>query len=137
MKRLYMTIWIGVIAVGSFVPAGWAQKESQVFMRRKLAYAGGVLNGLVLQKYDLVISNAVPLRDMSVTNAFSALQNPEYMSRTTNFYKAVDSLISAAKSQNLDRATDAYARVTRSCVDCHQFFRREQRVKTPEPRTTK
>lgn len=72
------------------------------------------------------------LRDMSQTNAFSLLKNPDYLASTTNFTRAVDGLVTAARRQDLNRATEAYASVARSCVQCHEMFRREQFIKSQE-----
>lgn len=104
-------------------------KPTQVFMRQKLTYAQGVLEGITLEKFDLVLTNATKLRDMSLTNAFVLLGNQDYQAYKTNFQTSVDALATAAKEQNNQKATEAYAKMTQSCFDCHKTFRREQFVK--------
>src|SRR5215207_5050849 len=101
-------------------------KPMQGFMRQKLVYAQGILEGVTLEKFDLVLTNTAPLRNMSLTNAFLLLGNPDYMKRITNFQRSVDALNVAAKNQDLEAATKGYLALTESCVDCHRLFRREQ-----------
>src|SRR6266576_2901810 len=112
-------------------------KGHQGFMRQKLNYSQGVLEGLTLEKFDLVVTNAALLRDMNLTNVFSLTRNQDYLARSTNFIRSVDSLISAGKDQNLERATEAYTRVARSCIECHKLFRREQFLKSQTDGTFK
>ncbi len=124
------TIQIGVAMVFSVlaVTQGLAQKErrTQPFMRQKLVYAQAILEGITLEKFDLVVTNATRLRDMSQTNAFLILRNPEYLRCITNFQTNVDALMAAAKNEQGDRAFEAYVKMSESCIACHRYFRREQ-----------
>ena len=122
---------VGVVTVmlGLLVHASLAGQDTKDFMRKKLNFAQGVLEGLTLEKFDLALTNAASLRDMSQTNIFRLTENKEYLARSTNFLRSVDTLINAAKDQNLERATEAYTVVARSCIECHKMFRREQFLK--------
>ena len=106
----------------------WAQtvKPTQAFMRQKLVYSQGILEGVTLEKYDLILTNVAPLRDMNSTNAFLLLGNPDYMEKMTNFQKAADALNVAARNKDIDSASKAYVSLTEGCIDCHKLFRREQ-----------
>lgn len=104
-------------------------KPTQVFMRQKLTYAQGVLEGITLDKFDLVLTNATKLRDMTLTNAFVLLGNRDYQGYKANFQTSVDALTAAAKEENHEKATEAYVKMTQSCFECHKTFRREQFVK--------
>jgi hypothetical protein len=104
-------------------------KPTQAAMRLKLTYAQGVLEGITLEKFDLIITNAAKLRDMSQTNAFVLVGNRDYQTCKTNFQASVDELTLAAKEQNRDKATEAYMKMAQSCFDCHKTFRREQFVR--------
>ena len=101
-------------------------EQAQLFMRQKLNYSQSILEGIVLEKYDLVITNATLLRNMNLTNAFLALRNPDYMVGITNFQQKVDALIAAAKDKHLENAGEAYSQMSGSCIACHKQFRREQ-----------
>lgn len=97
-------------------------------MRDKLDHARGILEGITLERFDLVITNAVQLRNMNLTNAFFSLKIPSYLRDVTNFQNSVDGLLKAASKKDLEAATKGYVEVTRNCVQCHQEFRREQFV---------
>jgi hypothetical protein len=102
------------------------ERSTQPFMRQKLVFAQGLLEGITLEKFDLVLTNATRLRDMTHTNVFLVLGNPDYRSRVTSFQARVDALSAAAKATDPARCFDAYTKVTESCVECHKYFRREQ-----------
>jgi hypothetical protein len=118
-----------LVTVHGLAQAQKPERPTQPFMRQKLIYAQGILEGITLEKYDLVITNATRLRDMSQTNAFLRLGNPGYLERMTNFQHAVDRLKAAATEQSLQRAEEAYSQVTASCIECHRFFRRDQVIR--------
>jgi hypothetical protein len=105
---------------------GPRRPATQAFMRQKLAYSQGILEGLTLEKFDLVSKNAVLMRNMTQSNLWYRTRQVDYMRHTTNFQKSVDALYSGAVDKNLDAATDAYARVSRNCVECHRLVRAEQ-----------
>ena len=122
---------VGTMAVLTFLvwtSGVWAQQTHRTrdFMRQKLTYTQGVVEGITLEKYDLVLTNATSLRNMNLTNAFLALKNPDYVQDMTNFQAKVDTLMRGAKDKNLEKSTDAYAEVVRSCVACHRTFRLDQ-----------
>ena len=99
---------------------------TQPFMRQKLNYFQGVLEGLTLERYDLLLTNATLLRSMNFTNTFFALGNPNYMANITNFQDRVDALINAAKDNDQQKTADAYSQTVGSCLHCHKTFRAEQ-----------
>ena len=69
------------------------ERTTQEFMRRKLGYADGILQGLTLEKYDLVYTNAIKLRNMNMTNSFVKLGNPQYRELAIKFQKSVEALV--------------------------------------------
>lgn len=106
---------------------------TQAFMRQKLVYSQAILEGLALEKFDLVSKNAIRLRDMSQSNQWFTLKQPDYMTHTTNYQKSVDALYMAAVEKKLDEATEAYVKVARNCVECHRLVRVEQRKNAGQP----
>jgi cytochrome c556 len=96
-------------------------------MRQKLAWSQAALEGLTLEKFDLVSKNAIRIRNMTQSNQWFVFKQPDYMAHTTNFYKSVDALYMAAVDKKLDAATEAYMNVARNCVECHRLVRMEQR----------
>jgi hypothetical protein len=127
MKKQLVLLTLILSAVAS-IAGEPAQKlrPTQPFMRHKLDYARGILEGLTLERFDLVVTNATWLRSMAVTNSFFMLGNQGYKAAATNFQIRVDALLDAAKEKNSEAATEAYTRVTRGCVECHRQYRIEQ-----------
>jgi hypothetical protein len=128
-RKLASIVFISVLTMSVANAGEPLKKPNQLFMRQKLTFAQGVLEGITLEKFDLVITNAAKLRDMSQTNAFVLLGNLDYQTCRTNFQTSVDALTAAAKEQNHQKTIEAYMKMTQSCFDCHKTFRREQFVK--------
>ena len=101
--------------------------QSQAFMKMKLAFASGALEGLTLEKFDLVSKNAVRMRDMTMSNQWWIMKQPDYLRSTTNFQNSAAALYMAAVDKNLEASTEAYVGVMRSCVECHRLVRVEQK----------
>jgi hypothetical protein len=125
--------WIGIglmMAVGLnlSIVAGFAQgtHPTREFMRQKLSYTQGIVEGLVTEKHYLVLTNGTALRSMNLTNAFFTLRNPDYLKNIKNFQAKVDDLLLAAVEKDLEKSTKAYSQVVDSCVACHKTFRIEQ-----------
>lgn len=100
---------------------------TQTFMRMKLAWSHAALEGLTLEKFDVVSQNAIRMRNMTQSNQWFTMKQPDYMALTTNYQKSVDALYLAAVDKNLEAATEAYTKVVRNCVECHRMVRSEQR----------
>lgn len=125
-------------AVSAPAPAEKSGHErSQLFMRQKLTYSQGILEGLVLEKFDLVATNATLLRNMNLTNAFFVLGNPSYKTEIANFQSSVDNLSKNANNKELWPAYEAYNQVAQQCVHCHQQFRRDQFVRHAQQDSSK
>jgi hypothetical protein len=128
-RILVIVMALGGLASSVALAENEKGRPTPEFMRQKLNYSQGILEGLVLEKYDLIATNAASLRNMNVTNAFLSMGNPAYRSYITSFQTNVDSLVRAAENKNLADATEAYAKVVKNCVQCHQDFRREQFIR--------
>ena len=103
---------------------------TQAFMRQKLVDSQGILEGLALEKFELVSKNALRLRNMTQSNLWFTMKQPDYMLNTTNYQRSVEALYTAATDKNLDAATEAYAKIAKNCVECHRLVRLEQRKPT-------
>jgi hypothetical protein len=101
------------------------------FMRQKLVYSQGILEGLTLEKYDLVLTNANLLRNMNLTNIFTRTADPYYARSINDFQTKVDVVIKGARNKQLDATTEAYSKVIESCVACHRECRIDQ-LRIPE-----
>ena len=132
------TLSAAVLAV-SLVAAETRPKRAatQTFMRMKLAWSQAALEGLTLEKFDVVSQNAIRMRDMTQSNQWFTMKQPDYLARTTNYQKSVEALYMAAVDKNLEAATEAYTKVARNCVECHRLVRAEQRKNAGLPAKTK
>jgi hypothetical protein len=126
------TAIIGIIAGAALalltIAATYEKREfSRGYMRQKLAYSQGVMEGLTLEKFDLVTKNGIRIRNMKLTNMMYGLKQPGYMRHVTNYQHTVDLLLGASVDKDLARATKAYQGIIQSCVECHRDYRTEQR----------
>lgn len=109
------------------------RQATKAFMRQKLAWSQAALEGLTLEKFDQLTLNAVKMRNMTVSNLWFVIRQPDYMAHTTNYQRSVDALYIAAVDKKLDAATDAYMSVVRNCVECHRLVRLDQRKNAGQP----
>ena len=130
MKRRWLSL--AVLAFGLCVVAAATYEKrvtSKSFMRKKLIYSQGVLEGLTLEQFELVTKNGLKMRKMNLTNLFYAMETPSYMASLTNYQKATDRMLLASADKDLKKTTEAYHQVVESCIECHRIFRTIQRPK--------
>lgn len=92
-------------------------------MKLKLHYTQRVLEGLAIENFDLILTNAQNLSFLSQAANWEVRQTREYQIFTANFRHHAESLVAAAKRKNVDAATVAYFQLTVSCVNCHRYLR--------------
>lgn len=128
-------VLLAAVATCSLIAAELQPRRaaSQAFMRQKLGWSQATLEGLTLEKFDLVSKNAIQMRNMTHSNLWFTVRQPDYLRLTTNYQKSVDQLYLAAVDKKLDAATEAYVSVMRSCVDCHRVVRSDQRKNAGQP----
>ena len=129
MALIGLAAIVGLLAIRNGAAEKDHERRTQPFMRQKLVYAQAILEGITLERFDLVVTNATHLRDMSQTNAFLILANPDYMQCITNFQASVDALKTAAKNGERDQVFQSYVKMTENCVACHRVFRRAQALR--------
>ncbi len=126
MKMKSVAILLAGLLAGG-IAVGLAQNKksraTKEFMRDKLELAQGILEGLSVENYDLIVSRSQKLSAMSQQADWKVFENPDYEQQSIAFRRNVDALTKAAKNKNLDGATLAYVRVTMSCVECHKYVR--------------
>lgn len=109
------------------------QNPISVFMRAKLDHAQKVLEGLTVENLSMVAKNSQAMGLLSQDEQWRVLQTQEYLQRSVEFRRAVETLTEAAKKENLDGATLAYVDVTMKCVECHKYVRRVRQAVVPMP----
>jgi len=126
MRMKFVAVVVaGMLAVGLAFSTAQNKKSraTKEFMRDKLELTQGILEGLSVENFDLILSRAQRLSAMSQEVTWKVFENPDYEQQSIAFRRNVDALTKAAKNKNLDGATLAYVRVTMSCVECHKYVR--------------
>src|SRR5947207_8871200 len=100
--RMCFPLIVAALLTFSLALAAEKQRPTKAFMRQKLVYSQGILEGLTLEKYDLVITNATLLRNMNFTNAFTKSADPFYAKSLTDFQTRVDVVIKGARNKLLE-----------------------------------
>jgi hypothetical protein len=132
--RRAATITLGVAALAVLGVACALSARTQdertgsrsAFMRQKLEFAKNVLEGLTVEKYDLIEKNAKGLKRLSTAAEWEVASIPnidEYLPYTNEFQRLCDEIVKAAKDKNIDGATLGYVRLTTNCVNCHKYVR--------------
>ncbi|EMB18381.1 hypothetical protein [Rhodopirellula europaea] len=102
-------------------------------MRMKLEKSKAILEGLTLEDYDKVASNARSLRLLSTESGWNVIQTREYADQSRDFQRAADLVVEAAEEKDIHRATMGYVAMTVRCVECHSYMRkhRKELIKLP------
>ena len=79
-----------------------------------------------MEKFDLVSRNAVKLRDMTVSNIWTEVEQPDYKKFTEEFQKSCEGLYKAAVEKDLGDVERFYNKVLKNCVECHRDLRAKQ-----------
>ena len=100
------------------------EKEAMTaFMRTKLAYTQGVTEGMTMEQFGLVMGNAIKLRDMTQSNVWVKVEQPDYKRFMQEYQSSCEELFKKAGNKDLDAVTEAYAKVLKNCVECHRVLR--------------
>jgi len=125
-----------LLVAGMLTVQGETEKEQENvdnFMRGKLLHCQFVLEGLTTEDYDSIARHAQAMNLLSRETAWQVLQTPEYVQRSTEFRRATESLVGAARKKNLDGATLGYVQVTLKCIECHKYVRRVRHARIDSP----
>jgi hypothetical protein len=115
-----------VLLIGMLVPSlgGDSPKDgSKENMRRKLAHAQRVLEGLVTNDFDKIIDSAKEILILTKKNEWRVLDKPGFEVHSNDFRRALDTVIAKARDKNGDGTALAYVEMTLSCIRCHKHVR--------------
>ena len=106
------------------------QPPSEVpgFMRKKLEMVSTIVEGMATDDFEMVDQGGRQLAELAESAAWAADRDPFYRHYSNSFEQAVRGLITAAKSESIEKVTYAYVHVTFSCTACHQHIRNVDRV---------
>lgn len=112
-----------VVVVAGTVAESRQSPTLPEIMRQKLDHSQGLLEGLVLENFDIIERNANDLRILSDLSSWNVLRTPEYQRLSTTFRDTADRLSRSALNESLEGATLAYVELTLQCVECHTHVR--------------
>ncbi len=126
-KVLCGLVGIAMMGFGFLIQAQEPVTHSRSeFMRAKLEYSKGLIEGLTLEDYPLISKNARALKALSVAAEWEVPMIPnveQYLPYTNEFQGLCDELVANAKERDIDGATLVYVRLTLNCVNCHKYVR--------------
>jgi hypothetical protein len=124
MKRKLINATLALVLAGILTQTpSRADTSTREIMKQKLTYSQGVLEGIALENFALIGTNAHRLGRLSHATGWFSRQTPEYELFTNEYRRHADTLVKAARDGNLDGATVAYFQLTLSCVNCHKYIR--------------
>ncbi|MBA4016576.1 MAG: hypothetical protein C0483_05255 [Pirellula sp.] len=106
------------VRVGGERPA-----DIHAFMRLKLGHSQQVLEGIVLEDFEMIAKHASAMSVLLEDEKWMVFQTPDYRTHSNIFNEICRDLNKAAERRNIDAATLAYMEMTMSCVKCHKYTR--------------
>ncbi|HUG93166.1 MAG TPA: hypothetical protein VML55_20160 [Planctomycetaceae bacterium] len=100
-----------------------AEQRVSRFMREKLASAQQVLEGVLVEDFELVTKGARRMALMSQAAEWHVFDTPAYREDSAEFRAKCRQLIKAADDERTDAAALNYLQLTLSCIRCHQHVR--------------
>jgi hypothetical protein len=101
----------------------------QALMKRKLAQAQKVLEGVAVNDFDLIAKHADELIAISKEAEWKVIKTPQYDQYSGDFRRNAASLVKNAKDRNIDAAALSYVDLTLTCVKCHKHVREVRMVR--------
>jgi hypothetical protein len=102
-------------------------------MQQKLEKSKAILEGLALEQFDKIASNAHTLKALSLESGWNLIQTKEYMRQSDDFRRTCDLISEAAKQKDVGRAALGYVAMTVRCVECHAYMRKHRRQLNAAP----
>ena len=97
-----------------------------VFMCKKLDASSQILEGLTTEDAELIKKGAKTLTELSKTEKWQILSDPEYREYSLDFRINARKLADAAEKGNFDNAALQWFDAMKNCIECHQHVRRER-----------
>ena len=121
--KLWTLMSLLILSVTCSLVLGQGPADLRAFMHAKLKHSERVLEGLVLNDLPQVAKGAESMKALSLDASWQVLQTPKYVELSSKFRADADALATAARDQNLDKATKTYNQVVLRCVECHKYVR--------------
>lgn len=96
------------------------EKKLSKFMREKLTSSQLVLEGLMVEDYDMMQKGAKKMIEMSNATEWQVIEGPIFARQSEEFRSAAKQVIKFAKEKNIDGASLSYLHLTMTCIACHK-----------------
>jgi hypothetical protein len=96
-----------------------------------MVHANGVLSGITMGDFRLIEQSANELAFLSRLAEWQVHDTPEYLMHSEQFRGTVEALAAAAGRRDMEACESAYAQMTRSCLLCHAYLRKQGLVDMP------
>jgi hypothetical protein len=92
-------------------------------MREKLTHSQRILEAILVSDFALLEKETTALSKATEAPGWFVLEGPEYQRQSAAFLRATRDLLDAAKERDLDRAANAYTKLTMTCYQCHRYMK--------------
>ncbi|MCA9296406.1 MAG: hypothetical protein KC983_07805 [Phycisphaerales bacterium] len=94
-------------------------------MHQKMFHSQRLLAGMTMENFPLVQDAAQELIWLSKLAEWKVVDTPEYEHFSMAFRGTAEDIVAASAQRNMPAVEDAYARLTRACLDCHGYLREQ------------
>ena len=95
-------------------------------MQLKLEKSKLILEGLALEDFEKIATQARSLKLLSMESGWNVIQTQEYATQSRDFRRTCDLIAEAAEEKDMGRAALGYVAMTVRCVECHAYMRKHQ-----------
>lgn len=95
-------------------------------MKKKLALAQKILDGLATEDFDKIKTGADDLVTVRQQAAFMVGKTAKYETYANDFQTHLEEIQKGAKKKSVEAAALGYVEMTLTCVRCHQYVRDEK-----------
>lgn len=100
------------------------QEQISLFMRTKLDSSKEVLEGLVVEDFELIQKGTQKMIEMSNATEWQLVEGPVFAQQSAAFRNAAKDVLNYAKKENLDGASLSYLHLTMTCIACHKQIKK-------------
>lgn len=98
-------------------------EEVRRLMKTKLESSQEILSALTREDFKVLDKHGQKLIELSQAAAWRVYETPGYRQDSQEFREHAQSLVQSAREKKLGDCTEAYIKIVRSCVQCHEHVR--------------
>ena len=100
------------------------QEQISQFMQTKLDSSKEVLEGLVVEDFELIQKGTQKMIEMSNATEWQLVEGPIFAQQSAEFRYAAKDVLNYAKKKNIDGASLSYLHLTMTCIACHKQIKK-------------